>query len=43
MGPKYTRQILALTEGWPRRLTLEPRAAGASRPVEAIAGDGLVD
>ena len=32
-----TRQILTLTEGWPRRLTWKPRAAGAFRLVKAIA------
>jgi len=37
-----TRQILKLTEGWPRRLTRKPRAAGDSRPFEAIARDGQV-
>jgi len=31
-----TRQILTLTEGWPSCLTRKRRAAGASRPVEAI-------
>jgi len=38
-----TRQMLTLTEGWPRRLKRKPRAAGASRPVEAIARDGQFD
>ena len=38
-----TRQILTLIEGWPRRLTRKRRAAGASRPVDAIARDGQVD
>ena len=31
------------TEGWPRRLTRKPRAAGGSRPVEAIDCDGQLD
>jgi hypothetical protein len=38
-----TRQILMLTEGWPRRLTRKPRAAGASRPVEATVRNGQID
>ena len=32
-----TRQILTLTEDWFHRLARKPRAAGASRPVEATA------
>jgi len=43
--PSFTAtwQILMLTEGWPRCLTRESRAAGANRPVEAIAHDGQVN
>jgi len=35
-----TWQISKLAVGWPRRMTRKPRAAGDSRPVEAIARDG---
>ena len=38
-----TRQIYALTEGWPRHLTRRPRAAGPSRTVEVMASEGQVD
>jgi len=43
-GKPLVRQLsITLTEGFPRRLTRKPRAEGASRPAEAIAGDGQVD
>ena len=45
VGNPLVRQLgrYLLTEGWPRRLTRKPRAAGDSWPVEPIARDGQVD